>query len=290
VSQAYIAALEAREEVRVLTASAASLRQEADIAATRVQAGDLASSDRAQIEIAAAQLDLAAGSARATARTAVLVIESLLNRSAPMGDTLLTDSLERLPWSLVEGETPAAPRPDVAAAEAGLAKAESDLRLQRRALWPDVTLTLQYERQPPDQPNTVGLGVSLPLPLWNRNASGIGAARAARAQAEAQLEKVRTQASADVAAARVAYAEARARAETYLRELQPKSTAIVQTVTYAYGRGGAALVELLAAERNDHDIRLATARAQADAAATAIALAAALNRLDLISHALPGQS
>ena len=45
----------------------------------------------------------------------------------------------------------------------------------------------------------------------------------------------------------------------------------------AYERGGASLLELLAAERNDNDIRLATAQAAADAANALSALRAALN-------------
>ncbi len=279
VDQLYLAALEAREEVRVLRESAASLRREAGIAATRFHAGDIAASDQAQIEIAAAQLDLSAASARANARAALVALETLLGFAEPRGETVLADTLDSAAAMPVNTETPGGTRPDIVAAEASLAKSEADLTLQRHGAVPDLTVSLQYEHQPPDQPNTVGLGLSFPLPLWNRNTGNILAARAAREEARAQLEKVRTQASADVTATRVAFDEARTRADTYKRELQPKSAAISQSVAYAYDKGGAALVELLAAERNDNDIRLATARAQADAASSAFALAAALNHL-----------
>jgi cobalt-zinc-cadmium efflux system outer membrane protein len=278
-SQLYLAAWEAREEVRVLTASAASLRREADIAATREHAGDIAATDLAQIEIAAAQLDLSASSSRANARTTLIALETLLGVAEPRGQTVLADTLDDAAPAVNAETLPAGPRPDIAAAEANLAKSEADLTLQRHGPIPDLTVSLQYEHQPPDQPNTVGLGLSFPLPLWNRNTGNILAARAAREQAQAQLEKVRVQASADVAAARVALEEARARAGAYQRELRPKSAAIIQSVAYAYEKGGAALVELLAAERNDNDIRIATARAQADAATAAFVLAAALNQI-----------
>ncbi len=280
VSQAYVAAVEARTEARVLGDSAAALRQEAGIAATRLRAGDLAASDEAQIDVAATQLELSADAARATARTAVVTLETLLGEPTPAGNLVLTDTLEDWPALAIDAATPVTDRPDIRAAEAAVAKAETDLTLARRQRIPDLTVSAQYERQPPDQPNTVGFGVSFPLPLWNRNASGILAAVAARDQVQAQLDKVRVQAAADIAAARVAYDEARLRAETYTRQLQPKSATVVKTVAYAYRQGGAALVELLAAERNDNDIRLATARAQADAAAAGTALDAALNRLD----------
>jgi cobalt-zinc-cadmium efflux system outer membrane protein len=280
VGQLYVAAVEARQETQVLADSAASLRREADIAASRLHAGDIAASDQAQIEIAADQLDLSAASARANARLAVVALETLLGLPEPRGATVLADTLiSAVPPSLT-AEAATGTRPDIAAAEAGLAKSEADLALQRRGMIPDMTVSLQYERQPPDQPNTVGIGLSFPLPLWNRNTGNTLAARAARDQAEAQLDKVRTQASADVASARVAYAEAQQRATVYRHNLQPKSAAITQAVAYAYDKGGAALVELLGAERNDNDIRLAAARAEADAASTAFALAAALNRLE----------
>ena len=279
VDQLYLAALESREEVRVLTESAASLRREAGIAATRFHAGDIAASDQAQIEIAAAQLDLSAASARANARTALVALETLLGFAEPRGETGLADTLDRVAAMPVSADAPGGTRPDIVAAEAGLAKSESDLTLQRHGAIPDLTVSLQYEHQPPDTPNTMGLGLSFPLPLWNRNTGNILAARAAREQAQAQLDKIRSQAAAEITATRIAFDEARARADTYQHDLQPKSAAISQSVAYAYDKGGAALVELLAAERNDNDIRLAAARAQADAASASFALAAALNRL-----------
>ena len=142
---------------------------------------------------------------------------------------------------------------------------------------PDLTVSVQFEHQPPDQPNTVGVGISFPLPLWNRNTSGILAAKAARDQAQAQLDKVRAQASAEVGNARVANREARIRADTYQRDLQPKSAQIAKTVAYSYSKGGASLVELLSAERNDNDIRLAAVQARADWLTASVALEAALN-------------
>jgi len=69
--------------------------------------------------------------------------------------------------------------------------------------------------------------------------------------------------------------------ESYRGRLEPDSAAVVRAIEYAYRRGGASLVELLAAERSHNDIRVGGARARADAAAAALALAAALNRLDV---------
>ena len=280
VSQAYVTALETSEESRVIAASAASLRREAELAAVRLSAGEIGTSDHAQIAIAAARLELDAAAAGKAATTAIVALEILLGEAAPTGTTKLVGTLGSipLPAESLADERPVGTRPDVAAAEAGLAKADADLMLQKRAPLPDLTLSAQFERNPPSQPNTAGLGVSFPLPLWNRNGGSIHAARATRDSAQAQLDKARIQAAADVAAARLAFREARVRASVYTENLLPQSASVAKSVVYAYEHGGASLLELLAAERNDNEIRVATARAQADAASAAFALAAALNQ------------
>jgi len=80
-----------------------------------------------------------------------------------------------------------------------------------------------------------------------------------------------------VAAARAALAEASARRQRYANTIAPKSAETVKIVQYAYQKGGAALVDLLQAQRTDNDIRVATAQAMADKASAAATLANVLN-------------
>src|SRR5207245_363973 len=96
------------------------------------------------------------------------------------------------------------------------------------------TILFQYEHEPPDQPNTIGLGVSFPLPLWNRNKGNITAAQATRDQAVTALGKITAQAFADAATARITYASARERWQRYREEVTPKSRQIRETVAFAY--------------------------------------------------------
>jgi cobalt-zinc-cadmium efflux system outer membrane protein len=278
VTQAYVAALAARGQADVLVDSSAKLRKEADIASHRYKAGDLSASDEAQLEIAADQDEMGADSQLAVAKTAVVTLETLLGERAPDGATVLADSLEESLHSIPSGleDSPVGERPDIAAAEASVSQADANVKLQQRQKIPDVTASVQYERNPPAQPDTVGVGLSLPLPLWDRFDGEVLAAKAARNQSQAQLDKVRIQAAADVAAARVAYLEASRRQRRYAGEVLPKSAGVVKSVTYAYGRGGAVLVDLLEAERNDNVIRVAAVQAQADTVAAAAVLQAAL--------------
>lgn len=277
ITKAYVAAAQAEESVRVLKQSAATLRKEAQLAEIRRKAGEISDSDEKQIQITAEKFELDASAAESTAAQARVALEVLLAVRHPKGGVTLSDRLEtlgaeRLP---TEANHLGLGRPDVMAAEAALKKAEADLRLQKANRIPDPTLLAQYEHEPPDARNTAGLGVSLPLPLWNRNRGNILAAEAAREQTRLAFEKIQTQAAADIATARFAYDDALKRWQSYRDSIRPKSEQIRQTIAYAYAKGGASLLDLLVAERNDNDVRLAAAQAAGDTAVAVAALKAA---------------
>ena len=286
VTQAYTTTTLAERNQQVLANSAASLRREAKIAAIRERTGDISLADKSQIEMAADRLELDARAAEASAHSTRVALEVLLGMKQPRGDLQLADSVEQLadqPDATILGATNAntfaiaANRPDVLAAEAARIKAEADLGLQRAMRVPDPTVFAQYEHQPPDQPNTVGFGLSFPLPLWNRNRGAIAAAQAMVDQAAAEAQKVGAQAVADIITAQIAFNNARMRWEQYRDELAPKSQKIRETVVFAYENGGASLLDLLSAQRNDNEVRLATAQAAADSANATAALRAALD-------------
>lgn len=279
VARAYVTVLLARNNVEILNQSVTSLRSEARIAEVRLKAGDISVADKTQIEIAAERLAQDASLAGATERAARIAVDILLGEANTPGNWVPGDSLEELtgyPFP-ASSESPGLPRPDLAAVEAAARKAEADLRLQRAMRVPDPTVSLQYEHEQPDKPNTIGLAVSFPLPLWNRNEGNIAAARSALAATRVQAEKLRSQIAADIATAHVAYEEAAARLQRFRTQIRPKSEQVRKTVAFAYEKGGASLLDLLSAERNDNDVRLATAAAAADTATAAVNLKAALN-------------
>jgi len=272
VAKAYVAAALARENVDVLRQSAATLRQEASLAEVRLKAGEISNSDKTQIEITAERFELDARTAEAAAAQARIALEVLLGMPHPKDDCVLTGSLEQLTRSLPGAATNStgACRPDVIAAEAAWRKAEADLRLQKAIRIPDPTVLAQYEHDPPDFPNSIGFGVSFPVPLWNRNRGNILAAEAAREQARLAFEKARAQAVADIATALLAYNDAAKRCQSYRESIQPKSDQVRKTKAYAYQKSGASLLDMLVAERDNNDVRLAANQAASD---TAIAIA-----------------
>lgn len=277
VTRAYVAAALAEATVKLTSDSAGYLRTEANLAAIRFKAGDIGESDLDQIEIAARQFELQAQNARAGAVGQRVALEVLLGVSNPCGDTMLGDELEMLanqaPPVQSGGEIN---RSDLVAAEQSLRKAEAEMRLQKAMRIPDPALLVQYEHQPPDGPDTVGVGVSLPLPLWSRNHGAIHAATLARDQAALAVGKIKAQIAADIASARASYDEALARWRAYQKDVRPRAERVRESVSLAYEKGGASLLNLLEAQRDDNVVRLAAAQAAADTTVACGVLQAAL--------------
>jgi len=282
ITKAYLAFLLAEENVRTLTQSSGYMQREADIAHARNKAGDLSDSDTKQILINAEQYQLQAESAAANASQARAQLEVLLGNPPPPPEWTPSDSLELLANESAEEIAPppaSGARPDVLAADADLRAAEANLKLQRALRVPDPTVQVDYERNPvppgPPPPDTFGVGVSFPLPIWNRNSGAIHAAEAAREQSEVALGKARAQAMFDMTNAQIAYHEASQRSRRYQQQIGPQASQVRESVSFAYEKGGASLVDLLDAERTDNDVRLATAQALSDTASAAADLRAA---------------
>jgi cobalt-zinc-cadmium efflux system outer membrane protein len=272
VAKAYIAAAQAEESARVLMQSANTLRQEAALAEVRFKAGEISSSDKSQIEIGAERFELDARAAEAGAAQARVALEVLLGVPRPGTNCVLAERLETLAGSTELGNTNSAGtwRPDVVAAQTAWRKTEADLRLQKAYRVPDPTVLAQYEHEPPEAMNSTGFGVSLPLPLWNRNRGNILSAQAACEQARLAFEKAQAQAVAEIATALLAYDDALRRWTQYRQSIRPKSEQVRKTKSYAYERGGASLLDMLVAERDDNDVRLAASQSAGD---TALAIA-----------------
>ncbi len=281
VTKAYLAALLGRENARILRDSAETLRRESSLAETRLRAGEISTADKNQIDISAERFEQDARSAESTAAQARVALEVLLGVPRPTAECVLTDGLEALAQMRVQanGNATGEFRPDVLAAEAGWHKAEADLRLQKANRIPDPTVLAQYEHEPPDTPNTLGFGVSFPVPLWNRNRGNILAAQAALEQARLNYEKTKAQAAADIATSRLAFQEANRRWEQYRDSIRPKSEQVRNTKSYAYQKGGASLLDMLVAQRDDNDVRLAAMQAASDTAVAMAALKAATQEI-----------
>jgi len=281
VVKAYAVAVAAAETARVGRDSAQTLERAAAIAEVRFSAGGISAAERDQTRVAAGRFAADVRSAEAAAVQARIALQTLLGEPVPDGAVTLSDDLASL-LRLAAAGAPAAPqatalesRGDVRAARAAAEQARAQADLQRAQRVPDLSLSAQYERDLPDNPNTLGFGVSITLPIFDRNQGAIAAAQAASQQAASEAARVRAQANAEVAAARAALAAALDRHRSYVEELLPRAEAASRTVAFSYEKGLASLLELLEAERSLNEVRLAAVDSQADAVGAAADLAAA---------------
>jgi len=280
VAKAYIAALLAGENARVLNESAKLLRHEMEIAQARLHAGDLSEADEKQIENNADIFALQAKSAEAAAVQARIAVEILLGGNEPKGNWTPAETLAQMTFTAPPATdlTTDFLRPDVLAAQADLNQSQADLKLQKVMRIPDPTFSFLVEHNPPGggpPADTVGIGVSFPLPLWNLNGGEIKSAQATVAKNALALAKAKAQAAADIANAQSEFQEASDRLARYQNQILPKSQKVREAVAFAFEKGGATLVDLLEAERADNDARLATAQALADTASAAADLKSA---------------
>jgi len=124
-----------------------------------------------------------------------------------------------------------------------------------------LTVGAEYDTVAPDYHPMVGGGISLPLPLFNRNQGEIQKADRMLKASQALLEQIRHKVLLDVEGA---YQEATQNLslinafETGLLKDAQESRDIVEN---AYRKGGAALLDLLDAERTYNTTRLNYAQA-----------------------------
>jgi outer membrane protein, heavy metal efflux system len=281
VIKAYVAARTAEENVRVGRLSATSLSRSAEIATHRLEAGEISEAERDQVAIAAGRFEADTQTAEAAVVQNRSALETLLGMSRFDPDLALADDMSALLdlAALAQNgneERTVETRGDVRAAAAAVEGAEADATLQRALRWPDPTFQAQYEDdQSAADAHSVGVGISLPIPLFNRNQGGVRAADVALQAARRRLEQARAQGTAEMATARAAFDAARKRRALLAGTLMPRAEKVQQTIAFAYEKGGASLLELLEAERNLNELRLAALGSEAEFLSAAADLAAA---------------
>jgi cobalt-zinc-cadmium efflux system outer membrane protein len=223
-----------------------------DVSNDRLKAGDIARVDFQRLELQRVQYETDVQTALVNLRTAKIQLLMLLNERTPVEQFDVTGAfdfsnqirpLEDLRRAAMEN------RPDLKAAVEAVDKAQTDHRLAVANGSVDPTFSADFARNPPI-PIYFGLSVSIPLRIFDRN----------------QGEKVRTQQDIarnerlrDAATAQVfsdvdsAYATIQSNLEllrpykeTYLKE----AVEVRDTVSFAYTRGGASLLDFLQAQQD----------------------------------------
>jgi cobalt-zinc-cadmium efflux system outer membrane protein len=218
----------------------------------RLKAGDIAKVDYQRLELQRVQYETDVQTALVNLRTAKIQLLTLLNERTPVEQFDVAGTfdfsgeirpLEELRRVAMEN------RPDLKAAVEAVEKAQTDYRLAVANGSTDPTFGADFARNPPI-PVYFGVNISIPLRIFDRN----------------QGEKLRTKEDItrnerlrDAATAQVfsdvdsAYATMesnltllRPYKETYLKE----AVEVRDTVSFAYTRGGASLLDFLQAQQD----------------------------------------
>jgi cobalt-zinc-cadmium efflux system outer membrane protein len=137
--------------------------------------------------------------------------------------------------------------PQVQAAKSRVERAESLLLLEQARVRPDITASIGYKRNGPD--NALYAAVSAPLPFYNRNQAQI-----ARAQAEAEVARAEVQYAqnivlAELAAARRSVEFNQRQVESLRAEFLSLADESRSVSLAAYREGAVDLLVLLDAQR-----------------------------------------
>jgi len=289
---AYVDATAGRMIVEQKQRAFKALNALADLNEFRFRQGDLAEVDYNQARANALQAKDDLKAAEITEGSNLFALVQLLGgtnacKVGPSGKLEVPSrefNLEALRVEVIER------RPDVVAAREALHSAEASVRLTRANRYSDVTVSLTAQQNstgrnpidPSPNYNSLVVGVSVPVPVFNSYRGEYFAAVQTSLQAKKTLESVQLKAEIDLRSNYERFELARERAAQFeghgVVELADK---VLAARLLAYNQGSAALLDVLQAQKDDTDIRLAWINALTERVKALIALEQAAGIWDL---------
>jgi cobalt-zinc-cadmium efflux system outer membrane protein len=230
-----------------------------DISRIRWQKGDIAQIDFDRIELQRVQYESDLETAIVNLRQAKIVLLQLLDDKTPVetfdikGNFDFTDQLQ----SVEEFQRVALDnRPDLKASYQSVQQAFTNHRLAIANGSTDPTFTIDSGSNPPLGPY-VGFGVSVPVRIFDRNQGEKARTLIDISKNQRQEDATSAQVFSDVDSAYVQVQSTLNLLRPYKAHYLDQATRIRDTVTYAYQRGGASLLDLLNAQSDFRNVELA---------------------------------
>jgi outer membrane protein, heavy metal efflux system len=223
-----------------------------DVSASRLKAGDIAKVDYQRLELQRVQYETDVQTAIVNLRTAKIQLLMLLDDRTPVDRFDVTGpfdfSNEVRPLDQLQ-QTALETRPDLKAAMDSVDKAHTDHRLAIANGSTDPTFGADFARNPPI-PVYFGLNVTIPLRIFDRNQGEKLRTQQDITRNERLRDAARAQVFSDVDSAYATIQSnltlLRPYKETYLKE----AVEVRDTVSFAYTRGGASLLDFLQAQQD----------------------------------------
>jgi outer membrane protein TolC len=176
--------------------------------------------------------------------------------------------MDAVPLEAPTLEAHLAAHPEIVALTKQEEVAATDARIAQASRTPDWTVEVAYQQRAPDFSNMVSIGVSVPLP-WdrgNRQDREIAAKLAMAEQARAEREEMLRTHIGEVRAMLVEWQNDRERLGRYRRDIVPLARERARAALAAYQGARTSISDLLAARRNESDVRRQAVQLEADAA------------------------
>ena len=257
---AFVSVLQAKEVLQNAKDNLAYWDHELEINNERLKAGDIARVDSQRLVLARAQFEVDYQTAMVNLRTAKIQLLTLLNDRTPIEKFDVVgkyDFTDQIPGQDELRKLALDNRPDLRAAMQSVDKAVTDHKLAVANGTTDPTFGFDIGRNPPGLEVYMGVSVSIPLRIFDRN-------QGEKARTELDIRKVQRQQAAaeaqvfsDVDSAYATILSTLNLLKPYKEKYLGVAADVRDTVSFAYKRGGATLLDYLDAEKNYRDVHLA---------------------------------
>jgi outer membrane protein TolC len=230
-------------QIEVLRETRGFLQDFETVALAKYSAGTEPQADvlRAGVAVARVEVDIQHLFARRQALASRL--NGLLNRG--QDTSIPTPELSPLPGEVPSADTLNAwaveSRPGLKATRTAVTRAETNLQLAEKAIWPDLTLGIQYGLGRMDgDPKSMGgisLGFSLPIHAGNRQKREAEEATALQGIAKARMEEALALVGAEISVALAELDRGRRLLRLYQEDILPQARAAVESSLSAYRAG-----------------------------------------------------
>jgi outer membrane protein, heavy metal efflux system len=256
-AQAFIGVLLANSTLDLARENLKNFSSVLDVNRERMRAGDLAEADFYKISLQKLQFEQDLSSAE------IAVVQARAALRLNVGFENLTDQFEidgdlayrKYPVTLDDLKRDAlAARPDLLAAQTGIALAQHGQELALAYKPRDITGGFEYDRA--GSLNAVGFTVSVDLPFNDRNQGNIARSKVAIAQAVEQESFARSSVLTDVVTAYATFQTSEKVLSLYQSGYLDQAKQSLDITTYVYQQGSGTLLDLLDAERTYRSTQL----------------------------------
>ena len=226
-------------------------KRELGIANDRLKAGDLAKLDYERLDLQLAQFESDESNAATNEQQASIQLQTLLGIAHPTldfdvtGDVVppaIADTMDGLEQKAI------AARPDLKAAQYGVAVADANVKLAYANGTADPTLELDYNRNGPD--NSLGFSFNIPLRLFDKNQGNKKTAEFTASASRFILTAAQNQVISDVHQGWFGYLNAKVLADRYNGHYLDEAKDVLDIAKFSYEHGGIALIDYLDAVRD----------------------------------------